>query len=178
MSLTIRTLDPARVTDAERDALTDVLARSFGTYTPHVLLYGADADLDDLVMRICVDHALKRHVVVVAERGGAVVGVAMWLFENLQPAYIKEAFGDATKQWWLLAQLGVSPSEKGTGVGSALLKAKREETDTPLYLNTQTPANVAFYEKNGYDVRADKAFDVPWSEEKWHDHFMSNPGDA
>lgn len=43
MSLTIRTLDPARVTgttgrvrctltlDAERDALTDVLARSFGT---------------------------------------------------------------------------------------------------------------------------------------------------
>lgn len=49
------------------------------TDAPHVLLYGADAELDDFVMRICVDHALKRHVVVVAERDDAIVGVAMWV---------------------------------------------------------------------------------------------------
>ena len=51
--------------------------------------------------------------------------------------------------------LGVDPARHGSGVGRALLAelhADAERLEVPTYLETATPANVGFYERDGYAV--------------------------
>ncbi len=56
---------------------------------------------------------------------------------------------------WYLWALGVVPERQGTGIGTALLRPMLNEADrvdAPCYLETQTPGNVAFYERRGFRV--------------------------
>ena len=49
--------------------------------------------------------------------------------------------------------LGVAPARHGEGVGRALLAELHADSDragVPTYLETATPGNVAFYERDGY----------------------------
>lgn len=60
---------------------------------------------------------------------------------------------------WHLAGLGVDPVAQRQGLGSALLQPtlqKADESGTACYLETYTPANVAFYTHHGFDVRAEE----------------------
>jgi ribosomal protein S18 acetylase RimI-like enzyme len=56
---------------------------------------------------------------------------------------------------WELLIVGVDPALQGRGRGSALVRdglAKADESGLPCYLNTNTPANVPFYERLGFSV--------------------------
>ncbi len=56
-------------------------------------------------------------------------------------------------EYWHLAPLCVSPERQGQGLGSALLRdglARTSKTGLPCVVTTQTLANKAFYEKNGF----------------------------
>jgi ribosomal protein S18 acetylase RimI-like enzyme len=63
---------------------------------------------------------------------------------------------DAPKTpYWYLMQIGVLPHYQHQGFGSRLLKPMLERFDHQrelCYLETETPANVAFYEKRGFKV--------------------------
>jgi ribosomal protein S18 acetylase RimI-like enzyme len=59
---------------------------------------------------------------------------------------------------WYLAVIGVAPERQGRGLGSALLTAMFARLDRerlPAYLDTGTPANVAFYKRHGFFVTAE-----------------------
>ena len=63
---------------------------------------------------------------------------------------------------WYLWALGVDPGRQGRGIGSALLKPalrRADEEGFPCYLETQTEANVRFYEKRAFSVL--ESGDVP-----------------
>ncbi len=56
---------------------------------------------------------------------------------------------------WELLIVGVDPALQGRGRGSALVRdglARADESGLPCYLNTNTPANVPFYEQLGFSV--------------------------
>ena len=56
---------------------------------------------------------------------------------------------------WYLAVLGTDPAHQGHGVGSALVRHVVEataNTETPAYLETETEANVAYYDRLGFRV--------------------------
>jgi ribosomal protein S18 acetylase RimI-like enzyme len=56
---------------------------------------------------------------------------------------------------WYLEAIGVEPEHQGAGFGSALVGAglRRADLDkTPVYLETETEPNVAFYEDLGFNV--------------------------
>ena len=56
---------------------------------------------------------------------------------------------------WYLAVLGTDPAHQGEGVGSALVRHvldDRANTGEPAYLETETEANVPFYERHGFKV--------------------------
>ena len=57
---------------------------------------------------------------------------------------------------WYLFLLGVDPAFHGQGVGSQLLEqgvARARVQELPIYLETQTEANVAFYTRRGFTVQ-------------------------
>ncbi|MEV0393063.1 GNAT family N-acetyltransferase [Polymorphospora rubra] len=57
----------------------------------------------------------------------------------------------------LLATVGVRPCARGRGIGPALLApalAEADRTGTPAYLETSAPANLDFYHRLGFAVRA------------------------
>jgi GNAT superfamily N-acetyltransferase len=59
------------------------------------------------------------------------------------------------KEHWYLEALGVDPPQQGRGVGRLLLAPVLSLADTqglPCYLETETEANVAFYQKQGFRV--------------------------
>jgi ribosomal protein S18 acetylase RimI-like enzyme len=59
------------------------------------------------------------------------------------------------RKHWYLEAVGVEPDHEGAGFGSALVRAGMERADTdkvPVYLETETEGNVAFYEHLGFDV--------------------------
>jgi ribosomal protein S18 acetylase RimI-like enzyme len=63
---------------------------------------------------------------------------------------------------WYLAVLGTDPAHQGEGVGSALVRHvldDRANTTEPAYLETETEANVPFYERHGFEVIGE--LDVP-----------------
>jgi len=56
---------------------------------------------------------------------------------------------------WYLEAIGVEPEHQGAGFGSALVGAglRRADLDnSPVYLETETERNVAFYENLGFGV--------------------------
>jgi ribosomal protein S18 acetylase RimI-like enzyme len=56
---------------------------------------------------------------------------------------------------WLLDQLAVEPAAQGRGIGGAMLRfaiSRAEADDLPLYVETGTAANVAWYERSGFRV--------------------------
>lgn len=56
---------------------------------------------------------------------------------------------------WLLDQLAVEPAAQGRGIGGAMLRfaiSRAEADDLPLYVETGTAANVAWYERFGFRV--------------------------
>ena len=60
---------------------------------------------------------------------------------------------------WHLAGLGVEPSAQRSGIGSALLQpvlARADASGAACYLETYTPANVAFYARLGFVVSAEE----------------------
>jgi ribosomal protein S18 acetylase RimI-like enzyme len=60
-----------------------------------------------------------------------------------------------TAPHWYLWALGVHPDHQGRGIGGALLQpvlAQADQEGVPCYLETQTEANVSFYEKRGFRV--------------------------
>ena len=64
--------------------------------------------------------------------------------------------------------LGVDPARHGTGVGRALLAELHAESDSlgvPAYLETATPGNVGFYERDGYATTGSIA--MPSGPEMW-----------
>ncbi len=61
-----------------------------------------------------------------------------------------------------LALLGVDPSAQGNGIGRLLLQPRLDycdENGLPVYLETQKPDNLPFYERFGFKVRDTVAFD-------------------
>jgi ribosomal protein S18 acetylase RimI-like enzyme len=63
---------------------------------------------------------------------------------------------------WYLAALGTDPAHQGEGIGSALVRHVTDElanTGEPAYLETETAANVPFYERHGFEVVGE--LDVP-----------------
>lgn len=71
---------------------------------------------------------------------------------------------------WYLSAIGVDPGRQGEGLGSALVNAgigRADRDDTPIYLETQTERNVAFYQRLGFHVLEENlasGFDLPvWS---------------
>ena len=70
--------------------------------------------------------------------------------------------------------LGVDPPRHGTGVGRALLAelhGDSERLGVPTYLETGTPANVGFYERDGYAVTG--SIEMPSGPLMWR---MERPG--
>jgi ribosomal protein S18 acetylase RimI-like enzyme len=56
---------------------------------------------------------------------------------------------------WYLECLGVEPACQGEGIGTALVSRVLDEADAhgaPAYLETETLANVHFYERLGFEV--------------------------
>lgn len=54
---------------------------------------------------------------------------------------------------WHLVAIGVDPDHQAKGIGSALVLSgirKADKTGSPMYLETETEENVAFYEKLGF----------------------------
>jgi ribosomal protein S18 acetylase RimI-like enzyme len=56
---------------------------------------------------------------------------------------------------WYLWAIGVEPENQGQGIGGRLIEPvlkRSAEAGLPCYLETQTEANVAFYQKRGFKV--------------------------
>lgn len=69
---------------------------------------------------------------------------------------------------WYLPVLGVDPICQGEGIGSALLLHRITLCDRagePMYLETQKPENVPYYERFGFKVQREVA--VPKSPTVW-----------
>jgi len=59
---------------------------------------------------------------------------------------------------WYLSCVGTSPTVRGTGVGSLLMKAALDEQDTagsPAYLESSNERNLSFYQRLGFVVRSE-----------------------
>ena len=124
-------LRPARPGDAPR--LTDIVQAAYGHYVER--LGRPRPMLDDYA------EVIRRDQVVVAERGGAVVGLVV-----LQD-------GD---EGFVVDNVAVDPAHKGSGVGRALLEraeaeARRAGFDSvALYTHERMTENLALYERIGY----------------------------
>ena len=60
---------------------------------------------------------------------------------------------------WRLGGIAVEPAEQGRGHGSALVRHGLDRADAaglPVLLLTSNPANVAFYERHGFAVAAER----------------------
>jgi ribosomal protein S18 acetylase RimI-like enzyme len=60
---------------------------------------------------------------------------------------------------WRLGGIGVDPAAQGRGIGSALVRsglARADAAGAPVVLLTSNPANVAFYERHGFEVAAER----------------------
>ncbi|AYA25991.1 MAG: GNAT family N-acetyltransferase [Rhodococcus sp. (in: high G+C Gram-positive bacteria)] len=56
---------------------------------------------------------------------------------------------------WYLSTIGTSPAARGTGLGTALMKAGLDRADAehaPAYLESSKEANVPYYERFGFEV--------------------------
>lgn len=66
----------------------------------------------------------------------------------------------APSHHWYMVLLGVDPSRQGQGIGSELIAPVLEKADRgmfPVYLETASPDNLAFYHRFGFEVCAEAA---------------------
>lgn len=71
------------------------------------------------------------------------------------PMMIDQFMNMGKRSYYYISILGVDPTYQGKGYGGQILKAlieKSNEDKMPLYLETQSENNVAFYEKYGFKV--------------------------
>lgn len=64
---------------------------------------------------------------------------------------------------WYLGDLAATPAVRGTGVGTALLRASLRRVDAdglPAYLESSNPRNLTLYERHGF-VRTGTTIDLP-----------------
>lgn len=62
------------------------------------------------------------------------------------------------EEHWYLQLLGTHPDWQRQGLGAALMGVQFERTDAeglPCYLATETPENVAYYRRHGFEVRSE-----------------------
>lgn len=70
---------------------------------------------------------------------------------------------------WYLMAIGVDPVHHRSGFGSALVRCGTQRADDdglPIYLETETGTNVAFYESLGFEVLGEiviEAYSLPFS---------------
>ncbi|HEY5663882.1 MAG TPA: GNAT family N-acetyltransferase [Ilumatobacter sp.] len=81
-----------------------------------------------------------------------------WRLERF--AAIGEAFAQHTpaEAHWYLNMLATHPDWQRQGLGAALMAVVFEQADSQglaCYLETQTPANVAYYRHHGFEVRSE-----------------------
>lgn len=61
-----------------------------------------------------------------------------------------------TEPHWYLALIGVDPAFQAKGIGNVLIRKRLDECDAsglPVYLETQKPENLPYYERFGFVVR-------------------------
>ncbi|MGE5334399.1 MAG: GNAT family N-acetyltransferase [Nitrososphaerota archaeon] len=83
----------------------------------------------------------------VVRRLMAVEGTAATLHERCAP-----------EPHWYLSQVGVEPSQQRQGIASRLLRpmlARIDAAALPCYLETENAANVAFYQRHGFQIAAE-----------------------
>jgi len=114
----------------------------------------------------------------IADSVEAAVGAALWLAPGIEPdaesfaahlqqslfsAQLADAFGvleqidryHPAEPHWYLPILGVEPARQRRGLGSALMKPILQQCDRdrlPAYLESSNIANVALYERQGFEV--------------------------
>jgi GNAT superfamily N-acetyltransferase len=104
----------------------------------------ADADIDPDNSRIDWDSV----VAAIGDEGMRRFELMIEVEKPLRDAHIPA-------NGWYLPWLGVEPATQRTGAGSALLRAMWARLDPrgcPTYLETEKPANVPYYVKQGYEV--------------------------
>ncbi|QQQ74337.1 GNAT family N-acetyltransferase [Saccharothrix sp. 6-C] len=118
--------------------------------------------------------ALTEHEVVIAERGGVVVGVSTWMASaSAEPARRQaEAVAEQARAnpalrrmaaavalphpdvpHLYLASMAVVPESRGRGVGTAILRHRLTRADAerqPVYLEASTPRSAALYARHGF----------------------------
>jgi ribosomal protein S18 acetylase RimI-like enzyme len=125
-------LRPATVADAPR--LTEVVRAAYGHYVPR--LGGLPRPMTDDYAEV-----VRTHQVVVAERGGSIVGLVVL---------------GVSDEGFFVDNVAVDPSSQGTGVGKALLEhaesAARNAGFDSIYLYTheRMVENLALYSRIGY----------------------------
>ena len=87
---------------------------------------------------------------------GLSLGVALPRLLHVDSQLSQMHNAHAAGRHWYLFLLGVDPAFHGQGVGSQLLAqgvARAKAQGLPVYLETQTEANVAFYTRRGFTVQ-------------------------
>ena len=73
----------------------------------------------------------------------------------LRQMEVERSLTPIRERHWYLNTIGVAASERGRGIGSALLApivARCDRDRLPIYLNTNTDDNIRFYRSNGFEV--------------------------
>lgn len=98
----------------------------------------------------------------------AVVGLGPTLVRALRAERKSAEHHDTTPHWYLDA-LGCDPVAQGAGHGAALVAHGLERADAdgiPTRLTTQTPDNVSYYRRFGFEVAAEDA--IPRGPHIWY----------
>ena len=94
------------------------------------------------------DAAFEAHLPALAEAAGGDL-------ERLRALGLAADGARPTEPHWYLSVLGTDPDQQGKGAGSALLGevlARCDAAATVAFLETETPRNVAFYQRRGFVV--------------------------
>jgi GNAT superfamily N-acetyltransferase len=86
-------------------------------------------------------------------------GLRWGMFRQME---VESSLTPIKERHWYLNTIGVAASERGRGIGSALLApiiARCDRDRLPIYLNTNTDDNVRFYRGRGFDVIRDVELD-------------------
>jgi ribosomal protein S18 acetylase RimI-like enzyme len=164
------------------DATIDVLARAFARNPIHIAAFGADRAVQCNRVFFRLGLSLFRGRRLVAMRGADVVGFVHWVESpacqlsllqrvGLVPGMVR-GFGlsstvrvgswlstwsqhDCRAPHWHFGPIGVEPAAQGRGVGRLLMEpfcAALDRAAAVGFLETDEPANVAYYQKFGFTV--------------------------
>ena len=84
--------------------------------------------------------------------GSLILDLRWGLFRQIE---VENQLTSIKERHWYLNTIGVAAGRRGEGLGSALMSPMLERCDRdrlPIYLNTNTQENVAFYRKRGFEV--------------------------